>query len=81
MIEEDFATALRGMVRSWARYADAYFERYGERVGGNYVLGPEWAGIGGAILGLLVGPTGDVDCGGMDAFIRGRLTKNGVNYD
>src|SRR5256885_1826352 len=52
---ESDSTGVAGMLRAWARYADQHRERYDASIGDDGVLGPEWAAIGMALLGLLNG--------------------------
>jgi hypothetical protein len=69
------------MLAGWARYADEHRERFESSLGDDRVLGPMWAAIGSAILGLLNGETGDLDCGTLDAFIRNTMIAEGVNLE
>ena len=41
------------------------------------MLGQEWAAMGRALLGLLNGETGRIDCGTLDGDIRRALERNG----
>lgn len=47
-------------------------------IGEDYVLGPEWATIGRALLALLNGETGRLDCGTLDGIIRDTLRAEGT---
>lgn len=55
----------------WATYADEHHEKHGSAIGDDYVLGPEWGGIGESLLALLNGDFGSrLDGGTLDAAIR-----------
>ena len=68
------------LCRAWARYADTYTARFdGDLVGTDYVLGLHWLAIGKAIVGLLNGPTGRLDCGTLDAWVRDTVVAQGFD--
>jgi len=69
------------MLRGWLTYADRHQARYHSGIGADGVLGDEWAALGHAILGLLNGETGRLDCGTLDALIRGTLVAEGFGSD
>lgn len=73
--------ALVSMLRGWAAYADAARAKFDSGIGEDYVLGPEWETIGKGMLGLLNGPTGRLDCGTVDSFIRNSLHAEGFKTD
>jgi len=56
-------------VKAWIQYAEATREAWGEQMD-DYVLGVEWQAWGAALLGLLNGETGRLDCGTVDGIIR-----------
>jgi hypothetical protein len=64
------------MVRSWIDYRKQHKARYDSDILEDYVLGPEWRAIGNALLGLLNGETGRLDCGTLDSLIRMELTPD-----
>ena len=70
-----------GMLAAWLLYADLHRERYEAGIGEDYVLGPEWAKIGSAVLGLLNGDCGRLDCGAIDGLIRNVLKAEGFNEE
>ena len=76
-----FEESLKTMLCGWRLYADSHLGEFGSTVGGDYVLGPEWARIGRALLGLLNGEAGRFDCGTLDGWIREQMEKNGVDDD
>jgi hypothetical protein len=76
-----FEAPIVGMISAWAQYADTHRTRYESPIGADGVLGPEWQAIGVAILGLLNGECGRLDCGTLDGFIRDTLTSEGCNGD
>jgi hypothetical protein len=71
-------SALVQMFSGWLKYADEH-NRYETGIGSDYVLGVEWAKIGGALLGLLNGETGRLDCGTLDSLIRNVLSAEGID--
>lgn len=73
-----FEASLVAMLRGWATYAAAHEQAYESRVGDDGVLGPEWAAVGNAMLGLLNGDLSRLDAGTLDGFIRDTLAANGV---
>jgi hypothetical protein len=76
-----FEAAIVAMLRGWATYAQAHRDAYDSPIGDDGVLGPEWAAIGHAMLGLLNGDLQRLDGGTLDAFIRDTLTANGAEVD
>lgn len=76
-----FESALVAMLRGWAGYADAHRHAYDAPIGDDGVLGPEWAAMGQAMLGLLNGDLGRLDGGTLDGFIRNTLASNGAEVD
>jgi hypothetical protein len=63
-----FEASLVTMLRAWAEYADAHVARYESPI--DAVLGQSWQEIGEALIGLLNGETGRLDCGTLDGLIR-----------
>jgi hypothetical protein len=62
--------ALVTLLKAWAEYADAHRRRFESTVGDDGVLGSEWKQIGEAIIGLLNGEAGRLDCGTIDGLVR-----------
>ena len=69
------------MLKAWLEYADTHEAAYETRIGDDYVLGPQWAAIGGAMLALLNGDLGRLDGGTLDGIIRDTLSAEGFNPD
>ena len=67
------------LLKGWDAYANAHGAIYESRIGEDYVLGPEWAKIGGAILSLLNGDLGRLDGGSLDHVIRHNLEAEGFD--
>ena len=75
------------MIQEWRRYPYAYrAELFGPdpegesfKLADDYVLGTAWADVGKAMLALLNGPTGKLDCGTVDGFIRDAFTAEGFD--
>lgn len=74
----DFERGIVPLLVGWATYADEHYTRFESVIGDDYVLGPEWAKIGDALLGLLNGELGRLDGGSLDGAIREILRTNGV---
>lgn len=70
-----------GMLNAWVLYASQHRDRYDSLIGDDAVLGEHWQAIGEAILGLLNGETGRLDCGTLATFISDTLRNNGVEVD
>lgn len=73
-----FEHAVLGLFLSLAEYADAHQAAYGSPVGEDLVLGDDVEEIGHALLGLLNGDCGRLDCGTLDRAIRALLTDVGL---
>lgn len=73
--------AIVKLLQGWIGYAKAHMDRYEGRVGDDGVLGPEWEAIGRAVLGLLNGQTGRLDCGTLDAIVRATLAAEGLEEE
>jgi len=69
------------MVRGWRHYATTYAERYECPISTDYVLGPAWASIGGALRILLNGELGRLDGGSLDGLICDALRGAGFDPD
>lgn len=76
-----FELPILGMARCLADYADEHHERYGSDIGEDVFLGREWETMARALLGLLNGETGRLDCGLVDKAIRAMGVAAGVNLD
>ncbi len=74
-------SAIVQMLTGWYEYALNHRSRYESLIGDDGVLGPEWAAIGHALLGLLNGDLGRLDGGTLDAFLRNTLADNGAEVD
>jgi hypothetical protein len=74
-----YEAAVVGMFKGWLAYAEAHAGSCGSIIGSDYVLGPEWEAIGQALLGLLNGETGRLDCGTLDREIRAALKEQGFD--
>lgn len=72
---------IAAMLKSWQGYAIAHKARFDVPLGEDYVLGAEWARIGGALRGLLNGLTDNLDCGTVDAFILNTAKQHGITED
>jgi hypothetical protein len=64
------AVAVVRGVEALALYADAHAERFDSDISEDHVLGPAWRAWGDALLTLLNGETGALDCGTVDGLIR-----------
>ena len=69
------------MMTGWATYAADHHNRFESAIGEDYILGVEWLKIGKALLGLLNGETGRLDCGTCDGFIRDTILENGFTEE
>jgi hypothetical protein len=69
------------MVRSLAKYADDYAERYESTLGSDYVLGKAWLEMAKGTLTLLNGELGGLDGGTMDSLIRDMMRAAGFTED
>ena len=72
---------VKNMLKGWAGYADVHKARFGSGIGEDSFLGQYWESMGMALLALLNGEVGRLDCGDMDAFIRQCLTEEGFDGD
>ncbi len=63
--------AIVALIEGFTQYRHAHEELHGATIGtSDYVLSPAWTAIGKAIITLLNGETGNLDCGTLDAVIR-----------
>ena len=74
---DDFARALSMMLKGWEHDAVAHQRRYGQNIGGDYVLGPYWGEVGLSIKRLLDGETGGLDCGSLAGNITEAIESTG----
>lgn len=65
------------MINAWLQYAKHHKRRFESEIGKDYVLGDEWAKIGGALISLLNGELGGLDGGTCDHLIRSNLVEQG----
>lgn len=72
------ASALVHAIAAWINYAEAHQERFESHIGEDSFLGPVWAKWGQALLGLLNGESGALDCGTLDSIIRDNLALAGL---
>ncbi len=66
------------MLVGWLAYARVHQDRHENAVGNDGFLGDHWEALGRAILGLLNGETGRLDCGTLDKLIRHTMRDNAV---
>lgn len=66
----DVEAPIVNMLRGWLTYADTYRNRFESEIGDDGFLGKEWQCIGYALLVLLNGECGRLDCGTLDHLIR-----------
>lgn len=76
-----FEAAIVGMLRALAQYADAHRQRYGDTIKEDRIIGEYWHWLGEALIGLLNGETGRLDCGVVDGFIRGLIDSEAEAAD
>lgn len=69
--------ALYGILDELKTYAAAHRELYGSPIGEDYVLGMHWLNMADALVGLLNGETGAIDCGAFDGEVRGLAREQG----
>lgn len=69
------------LVEAMAQYADAHRHQFDSGIGEDYVLGPEWEKIGRAVLALLNGDCGALDCGMVDGLVRDMLKAEGFDHE
>lgn len=69
------------MLTAWEDYAEWHEDRFESSIGDDYVLGRAWTNIGMALLDLLNGDCGRLDCGHLDAQIRDRMERAGIDAD
>lgn len=69
--------AILSMVNGWIAYADAHLARFESLICDDYYLSDPWVATGLALLALLNGETGDLDCGQIDGLIRDTFEANG----
>lgn len=70
MPSSGFESSIVGSIRAWIVYAEAHQALYDSSIADDGVLGIHWANWGSAIIGLLNGETGRLDCGPLDSLIR-----------
>lgn len=68
-----------GLIKSWLDYGQRHRAQYAASIGDDYVLGPEWAQIGMALLTLLNGDLGRLDGGSLDGIIRDAMLAQGFD--
>jgi hypothetical protein len=69
------------MLRGWAAYADKHRARFESGIGEDSFLGPQWEAVGRALLEMLNGDCGALDCGTIDGFIRDALKAEGFREE
>lgn len=69
-LEESMGEALHEIASAAHKYAALYERRFEQPIGDDYVLGPHVRDIYAAVIGLLNGPTGRLDCGTVDRLVR-----------
>lgn len=78
---DGFERPILSLATSLAIYAEAHQARYESPIGDDGVLGQDWEVMARALLGLLNGETGRLDCGTVDKAIRAMGTAAGINLD
>lgn len=73
--------AMIAMLKGWQLYANSHAVRFGEPIGNDHFLGPQWLKIGKSLRALLNGETGRLDCGTVDGFILDTLKEHGFGED
>lgn len=76
-----FEKALVTLAQGLELYAAAHQARYTSPIGDDGVLGDEWATIARAVIGLLNGEAGRIDCGTFESMIRTIAAANGFDRD
>lgn len=69
------------MLRHWAQYAECHYDRFGELIAEDYVLGDYWLRMGKGLKGLLDGETGHLDCGTVHGLILSVAKQHGFNEE
>ena len=69
------------MLEGFMSYADVYQARYEQTLSEDGVLGEAWRQTGKALIDLLNGECGRLDCGTVDALIRNTFTAQGFNTE
>lgn len=77
----DAEKAIGLMVKGLVAYVDSTKAEWGDHVGNDYVLGVHVKELAQAVLGLLNGPTGRLDCGTLDGLIRDVCELAGIDLD
>ena len=75
-----FERAIVTMFRGVIEYADAHRDRYGGRVKDDGYIGEAWYTLGGALVDLLNGETGRLDCATLDRQIRDLVHGGGDEH-
>ena len=73
-----FERPIVGMLRVLSEYAALHQQRYEWPIGEDSVLGEQWRRMASALLVLLNGETGRLDCGTLDGAIRRLAANHGV---
>lgn len=73
--------AIVAFCRALNDYARTHLLRYGSPIGEDGVLGQDWEVMARALIGLLNGETGRLDCGTLDKAIRAMAKDAEVNLD
>lgn len=76
-----FESAIVSGYRALSEFATAHLEAYGSKIGEDYVLGEHWRDMARALLGMLNGESGRLDCGTIDSAIRELAAAHGVELD
>ncbi len=70
------------LIKGWVRYGNEHRRTYDAPLGEDCYLGPLWADMGKALLGLLNGDFGPrLEGGALDAMIRTELREHGFPDD
>ncbi len=58
------------LIEAIAMYADSHAARYDDPIGDDYVIGASWLDMISAVIGLLNGETGRLDCACLNGLLR-----------
>ncbi len=75
---QGFESAVVKLFRGIADYADAHRERYGGRIMDDGYIGEAWYTLGHALIDLLNGETGRLDCATLDRQVRDLIEGGGT---
>lgn len=76
-----FEIPIEALLRGFLTYSAEHRRRYEASIGGDAVLCDPWVEIGKALLKLLNGETGRLDCGTIDRIVRNEFRANGLTEE